>query len=52
MPYGYEKMWPARQCLTGQNALDSPDSKKKVIQQKRLGITAMTGGPARPDYIG
>jgi len=51
MPHGYEKMWPTRQCLTGQNGLDSPDS-KKVIQQKRLGITAMTGGPARPDYIG
>ena len=51
MPYGYEKMWPARQCLTGQNALDSLDS-KKVTRQKRLGVTAMAGGPARPDYIG
>ena len=49
--HGYEKMWPARQCLTGQNALDSLDS-KKVTRQKRLGITAMAGGPARPDYIG
>jgi len=44
-------MWPARQCLTGQNALDSLDS-KKVTRQKRLGIMAMAGGPARPDYIG
>jgi len=51
MPYEYEKMWPARQCLTGQNTLDTLDS-KKVTRQKRLGITAMAGGPACPDYIG